>query len=66
MSGGDIPPEELRAALHRVADQVADYLERVGEYPVLPATVPGDVLAALPAEPPEEAEPLERILADYQ
>jgi aromatic-L-amino-acid decarboxylase len=66
MSGGEIPSEELRTALHQVADLVADYLEQVGQYPVLAPTAPGDVLAALPPEPPDEAEPLERILADYK
>ncbi len=65
-SAGDIPTDELRAALHRTADLVADYLERVGDYPVLPPVAPGEVAAALPVSPPAEAEPLDRILDDYQ
>ena len=48
MSGGDIDADELRTALHQVADLVADYLEQVGDYPVLPPTQPGDVLRELP------------------
>ncbi|MEK7667800.1 MAG: pyridoxal-dependent decarboxylase [Gemmatimonadota bacterium] len=63
---GDIPPAEFRAAMHRAADLVADYLEHVGDYPVLPHVKPGDVRAMLPTSPPEQAEPLERILADYR
>jgi aromatic-L-amino-acid decarboxylase len=63
---GDIPPAEFRAAMHRVADIVADYLEHVGEYPVLPKVRPGDVRALLPAVPPRDAEPVERLLADYR
>ncbi|HYH45498.1 MAG TPA: pyridoxal-dependent decarboxylase [Thermoanaerobaculia bacterium] len=63
---GDIPSDELRAALHRAADLAADYLEGVGDYPVLPRIVPGEVAAALPAAPPEEPEPLDRILDDYK
>ena len=63
---GDIPPDEFRRAMHRVADRVADYLEQVGDYPVLPRIAPGDVAAALPLSPPEEAEPLDRVLDDYE
>jgi aromatic-L-amino-acid decarboxylase len=66
MHGGDIGAKELRAALHQVADLVADYLEDVGEYPVLPATEPGDVLRQLPEEAPIEPEALADILADYK
>ena len=33
---GDMQPEEFRAAAHGVADRVADYLERLESYPVLP------------------------------
>ncbi len=57
---------ELRAALHQVADLVADYLETVPGRPVLPSTRPGELLALLPDAAPEEAESLERVLADYQ
>jgi aromatic-L-amino-acid/L-tryptophan decarboxylase len=63
---GDLPPEQFRAAMHRVADLVADYLERAADYPVLPRVAPGEVASALPAEPPAEAEPIERVLDDYR
>src|SRR5690349_13303445 len=62
----DVPNAELRAALHRTADLIADYLERVEGYPVLPPVSPGDVGRALPAAPPAEGEPLDRLLDDYQ
>ena len=58
-------PAEFRAAMHRAADLVADYLERVAEYPVLPPIRPGDVRRQLPAAPPERGEPYEALLADY-
>lgn len=61
----DLPPDEFRAAMHRVADLVADYLEGVGDRPVLPAVSPGDVKRVLPAAPPAEAEPVDTILDDY-
>ena len=51
--------------MHRVADLVADYLEGVGDRPVLPAVSPGEVKRVLPAAPPAEAEPVETILDDY-
>lgn len=63
---GDLPAAEFRAAMHRAADLAADYLERVGELPVLARTEPGAVRAALPAAPPERPEPMEAILADYR
>jgi aromatic-L-amino-acid decarboxylase len=52
--------------MHRVADLVADYLEGVGERPVLPGIEPGEVAARLPASPPERPRPLDELLDDYQ
>lgn len=63
---GDLPPKEFRAAMHQVADLVADYLEQVESYPVLPRVVPGEVAAALPEGPPPAPEPLVDVLADYK
>ncbi len=61
----DLPADEFRSAMHRVADLVADYLEGVGDRPVLPAVKPGEVRSVLPAAAPEEPEPLDTILDDY-
>ncbi|HEY3571603.1 MAG TPA: pyridoxal-dependent decarboxylase [Thermoanaerobaculia bacterium] len=61
----DLPADEFRAAMHRVADLVADYLEGVGDRPVLPAVRPGEVRRVLPAAAPEQPEPLDTILDDY-
>jgi aromatic-L-amino-acid decarboxylase len=63
---GDFGPDELRAALARVADLLADYFERVGDLPVLPPASPGDLLALLPPSAPETPEPLDRIFDDYR
>ncbi|HZI63562.1 MAG TPA: aspartate aminotransferase family protein, partial [Thermoanaerobaculia bacterium] len=63
---GDLTPAEFRAAMHRAADLLADYLERVGERPVLPPAAPGDLLRDLPKSPPERPEPLGRILDDFE
>jgi aromatic-L-amino-acid/L-tryptophan decarboxylase len=61
----DLPADEFRSAMHRVADLVADYLEGVGDRPVLPAVKPGEVKRVLPAGPPIAPEPLDTILDDY-
>ncbi len=63
---GDVPVDDFRAAMHRAADLVADYLEGVDRYPVLPNIRPGEIAAQLPQEPPLEAEPLDRLLDDYR
>ena len=62
---GDMDPKEFRAAAHRVADMVADYLEQLESYRVLPDIEPGSVRAALPSSPPERPEAIDAILADY-
>ena len=58
--------EEFRAAGHELIDWVADYLENAGRYPVLARVEPGEIRRRLPAEPPEDGEPMERILADFR
>jgi aromatic-L-amino-acid decarboxylase len=45
-------------------DWVARYLEDVAEYPVLSRAEPGAIRAALPAEPPDAAEPFSAVLRD--
>ncbi|HLO35768.1 MAG TPA: pyridoxal-dependent decarboxylase, partial [Candidatus Deferrimicrobium sp.] len=61
----DMDLESFRAAGHRVVDLVADYIAGIEGRAVLPAVQPGSVRAGLPGHPPEDAEPLEAILADY-
>ena len=62
---GDMDPAEFREAAHRVADKVADYLEGLETYRVLPDLEPGSIRERLPGEPPAKPEPLEEILSDY-
>lgn len=61
----DMPPDEFRRFGHAIIDRVADYLAHPERLRVLPDVRPGDVLAALPDEPPVEGEPFDRILEDY-
>jgi len=63
---GDMPVGDFRREAHRVADVVADYLEHLEEFDVLPRIRPGEVRAHLQDAPPEDGEPLETILADYR
>jgi aromatic-L-amino-acid/L-tryptophan decarboxylase len=59
-------PEEFRAAGHRLIDWIADYRAGVEERPVMSRAEPGDVKTALPAEPPEQGEPLDQVMADFE
>ncbi len=58
------PLMDLRADGHAAVDWAADYLERVGELPVLAQVNPGEIRAALPASPPDEPEPFADVLRD--
>jgi aromatic-L-amino-acid decarboxylase len=63
---GDLDLEAFRAAGHEVVDWIAEYLARIEDYPVLSRVRPGSIRHALPAHPPEEPEPLSRILDDFR
>ena len=57
-------PEDFRRFGHELVDWIADYFEHIEERPVLAAIEPGDLKAQLPATPPVNGEPMEKILAD--
>jgi aromatic-L-amino-acid/L-tryptophan decarboxylase len=61
---GDVAPEELRAALHRAADWIADYRASIEERRVSPDCAPGDFAALLPPEMPEHPAPLGNLFDD--
>lgn len=58
--------EEFRRQGRAVIDWIADYHERIESYPVLSRVKPGEIRAALPAEPPAVGEPFEAMLADVE
>jgi aromatic-L-amino-acid/L-tryptophan decarboxylase len=58
-------PDELRRQGRAVMDRIAAYIEHPENFDVLPAVRPGELTAALPVRAPEEPEPFDRILADY-
>ena len=63
---GDMDPEDFRREAHRIADWIADYFAAPERFPVLAQVQPGDIRSALPASPPEQAEPFAGIFADFE
>ena len=59
-------PDAFRRYGHELIELIAAYRERSarGELPVLARTRPGELRSALPADPPEQGEPMSDILAD--
>ena len=57
-------PEEFRQRGHQTVDWVADYMVRIGEFPVKAPVEPGDIRGMLPAEAPEQGEDFADVLAD--
>src|SRR6266513_273601 len=63
---GDISPAIFREQLHRLADWIADYREKIETLPVAPDAKPGAITGALPKQAPEEGEHFETIFADIE
>ncbi len=63
---GDIPAEEFRETLHRVADWVADYRESIEELKISPDIALGEFSARLPQVPPEAPARFSDIFRDFQ
>jgi aromatic-L-amino-acid decarboxylase len=57
-------PEEFRRHGHTVVDWIADYQARIESFPVLSQVKPGEIRAALPANPPAQGEPFDALLKD--
>jgi len=49
---------------HAAVDWAADYLDRVGDLPVLARVQPGQLSARLPVSAPEQSEPFANVLRD--
>ena len=60
---GDLDPEEFRRRGYQVVDWICRYLTTTREYPVMSRTQPGEILAQLPENGPEEAIPWDETLA---
>src|SRR5262245_21800739 len=58
--------DEFRDWSRKAADWGADYRSTLRERPVRAKTAPGDTAAQIAASPPETAEPMEAIFADFE
>jgi aromatic-L-amino-acid decarboxylase len=59
-------PAAFRQHGHALVDWIADYLEHSERYPVLARVKPGDITSALPEQAPEDPEPFDVIMADFE
>ena len=59
-------PSDFRRHGHSLVDWIADYLEHAERYPVLSRVKPGEITTALPSSAPEDGEPFETIMADFE
>jgi aromatic-L-amino-acid decarboxylase len=50
----------------RVGRWIEEYLSEPGRFPVLAQVAPGQIVASLPESAPEEGEPFEQIMADFE
>ena len=63
---GDLPAEELRAHLHRVADWVADYRAGIESRAIVPPIAPGAVTARTSIAMPLKPAPMASILDELE
>jgi aromatic-L-amino-acid/L-tryptophan decarboxylase len=63
---GDMSPEEFRANGHRMIDWIAEYMAHPDRYPVLSRVRPGDIRTALPDSAPENPEPFDKLIDDFE
>lgn len=57
---------EFRRQGHALVEWIADYLEHSERFPVLSRVSPGDIVRALPGSAPEQGEPFDAILEDFE
>jgi aromatic-L-amino-acid decarboxylase len=61
-----LTPEEFRRFGRELVDWIAEYLEHPERYPVLSRVRPGDIVSALPSGAPDEGEPFDAIMRDFE
>jgi aromatic-L-amino-acid decarboxylase len=57
-------PDEFRRHGHALIDWLADHQARTASLPVMATTAPGAIRDALPADPPDQPEPFDAVIAD--
>ena len=60
---GDMSAEDFRRAGYEMIDWIADYFERMEDFPVLSQNRPDDLKNALPTTAPEKGEDFAAIFA---
>jgi aromatic-L-amino-acid/L-tryptophan decarboxylase len=58
--------DEFRRYGHQAIDWIAEFLDHVERYPVLPPVKPGELTDALPQRGPEKGEPMSAVVADFE
>lgn len=61
-----MPKEDFRRFGHEIVDWIADYFERLEDFPVLSQNQPDDLKNALPETAPESGEDFAEILKDVE
>lgn len=61
---GDMPSEEFRRYGYAVVDWIAEYFDRIEEFPVLSRIEPGSLANSLPRSAPELGEDFDAVLKD--
>lgn len=59
-------PAEFRRHGKKVVDWIADYYEQIESYPVMSRVKPGEIRGALPKDAPENGEPFDTMLRDFE
>lgn len=59
-------PKEFRQYAHQFVDWMADFMEKIEEYPVKPQLSPGAIYEQLPVSAPETGESMEAIFSDFK
>ena len=63
---GDMPKEDFRRFGYEIVDWIADYFERIEDFPVLSQNQPNDLKNDLPTSAPEKGEDFGAIFADVE
>lgn len=63
---GEMDADTFRREGHRLVEWIASYYEHPERYPVLSRVKPGEVRSSLPPEAPEQGEPFDAILGDFE
>ena len=59
-----MPKEDFRRLGREIVDRIAEYFEKLDEYPVLSTNEPGELTKSLPGVPPEAGEDFSKVLED--